>query len=109
MGTAQAEVLLNGWTKPVVTTEDLDKTMIEIAKWAELTDTKVCIISPPVLMLQCQIIGEIFCLYVCLTVCKNFACIVRAIEDAVFIFRLNISWVRHFQVPSLFMALLARP
>ena len=41
LGTAQAEVLLNEWSVPEVTSEDLDKTMKEMAKWIDLADVKV--------------------------------------------------------------------
>lgn len=41
LGTAQADVLLNEWLSPAVSSEDLDKTMLELAKWTDLTDSKV--------------------------------------------------------------------
>lgn len=43
LGTAQADVLLNGWDieSCSVTEEDLNNTMLEVAKWVDVTDNKV--------------------------------------------------------------------
>ncbi|XP_053404432.1 tripeptidyl-peptidase 2-like isoform X2 [Mercenaria mercenaria] len=47
LGTAQADVILNDWNieSCSVTDEDLDKTMIEIAKWTDTNDAKVLPLS----------------------------------------------------------------
>ncbi|XP_052216044.1 tripeptidyl-peptidase 2-like isoform X2 [Dreissena polymorpha] len=45
LGTAQADVLFNNWQGENVTRGDLDTTMVELAKWTDLTDTKVLPLS----------------------------------------------------------------
>ncbi|XP_060602891.1 tripeptidyl-peptidase 2-like [Ruditapes philippinarum] len=47
LGTAQADVILNDWNTEscTVTDDDLDKTMIEVAKWTDVNDSKVLPLS----------------------------------------------------------------
>lgn len=43
LGLAQADVLLNDWNlgSCAVTEDDLDTTMLDLAKWIDITDSKV--------------------------------------------------------------------
>jgi hypothetical protein len=53
LGTAQADVILNDWNTEscTVTDDDLDKTMIEVAKWTDVNDSKVFIYQ---IYFECQ-------------------------------------------------------